>query len=258
MQEDFVITRINHVVFVGPDKYSEKKTVFRKNLTSHELIFHFSGKATVYFDKQILHTAPNVIRFLPQGTVSRYEVERQEPGSCIDIFFQTDKPVSTEAFNYCAGEDSQLGVLFRRLFTLWVTKKAGSYFECMSLLYCILSQMQYKEYAPKAKMAQIDQAVDYINDNFINPSLQVETLAQMCGISYSYMKKLFVSRFGLPPKQYIIQLKMNYARELLSTGRYSIAQVAEQCGFRDVYFFSRQFKAHTGVPPSRYVLENSG
>lgn len=252
MEQDFVITKINHVLFVGPDKYTEKKTVFRRNLTSHELIFHFSGQATVYFNDQVLETAPNVIRFLPQGTVSRYEVERTELGSCIDIFFQTDKPVSTEAFNYYAGEDSRLGALFKKLFSLWVCKEEGSYFECMGLLYRILSRMQHRGYAPKKQSDLLRPAIDYINEHFLTDELPVEPLADLCGVSYSYLKKLFVKHLGLSPKQYILQLKMNYACDLLRTGRYTVSQTADHCGFRDVYYFSRQFKAHIGVSPSKY------
>ena len=250
MEENIVITKINHVIFVAPDRYTEEKTDFRRQLRTHELIFHFSGQATVYFGDQILHTAPNTVRFLPQGTTSRYQVHRQMPGSCIDIFFETDRPLCPEAF--CREADQSLGMFFQRLFSLWVSREPGAYFGCMGLLYEILGQLQHRAAQPQDTLTRIDPALSYIQNHFLTEEISQEVLAQLSGISCSYMKKLFVRRFGMSPKQYEIRLRINCACDLLRTEQYSIAQVAEQCGYRDVSFFSRQFKEYMGIPPSQY------
>ena len=94
--------------------------------------------------------------------------------------------------------------------------------------------------------------MSYLGEHFLEPIPDMNTLAALSGISYSYMKKLFVRVYGVSPKQYAIQLKMNYACDLLSTGGYTVSETAELCGFRDVYFFSRQFKNVMGCPPSRF------
>ena len=53
MIDNFVITEITRVVYVDKNEYPEKVTRFRaKELTANELIFHYSGKATVYFNGQ--------------------------------------------------------------------------------------------------------------------------------------------------------------------------------------------------------------
>ena len=256
MNQEFIITSIEHVIYVGPDKYSESRTEFRHHLKSNELIFHFSGSATVYFGDKILHTAPNTIRFLPKGDTDRYTVERETHGSCIDIFFQTDRPLSTKAFTLSIPEGNQIGRLFKKLFSLWVSKEDGSYFECLSLLYRILSHLYSRTYMPEKQLQLLSPALQEIRENFLNKSISMDELASLSGISYSYMKKLFLQRFGLSPKQYIIQLKMNHACDLLQTGQYTVSQVSDICGFRDVSFFSRQFKNYLGIPPSMYKPDN--
>ena len=250
MEENFVITNIKHVIFVGPDRYTEKKTDFRTHLYSHELIFHFSGQATVYFGDQVLETAPNVVRFLPQGTTTRYQVDRHKPGSCIDVFFETDRPIHPEAF--CQITDPSLGTLFQRLFALWVSREPGAYFQCMGLLYQILGQLQHRLPHPGDPLTRIAPALEHIKGHFLMGDISPESLSQSCGISYSYLKKLFVRQFGMSPKQYEIRLRMNYACDLLRTGQYTVAQVAEQCGYRDIYYFSRQFKSQMGIPPGQF------
>lgn len=257
MERNFVITKIKSVIYVGPEKYTEKRTVFRKELYYNELIFHYSGEATVYFNRQQLQTAPNTVRFLPQGSVSRYEVLRKEPGDCIDVFFCTDRPISQEAFVLPTHGVSRMGLLFKKLFALWVSKETGYTFRCMSLLYEILSQMEMQEQRMSGGLHSIDPSVSCIQKNFLGQLPDMDALAALSGISYSYMKKLFVRRFGLSPKQYIIQLKMNYACDLLRTGQYTVSQASEQCGFRDVYFFSRQFKKYMGCPPSVFAKNSA-
>ena len=98
MNTNFIITDIHRVILVGKEEYPEPRTVFSHNLSTNELIFHFSGNDTVYFNGKTLHTEENTIRFLPAGETREYIVERRAPGECIDIFFNTDVPVSEEAF----------------------------------------------------------------------------------------------------------------------------------------------------------------
>ena len=84
-------------------------------------------------------------------------------------------------------------------------------------------------------------------------NISCKYLAELCKINYSYLDRLFKEKFDLSPKKYIIQLKINYARNLLESGVYSVSEAAEELHFSDVYFFSRQFKEYTGRTPSEYT-----
>ena len=67
----------------------------------------------------------------------------------------------------------------------------------------------------------------------------------------------FKEKFGISPKRYMVQLKINYACELLQLDHYSITQVADLCNFSDVCFFSRQFKEYMGISPTKFVKKYS-
>ena len=146
MEKDFIITKIERVVMVGKDEYKEQYTSFGHNLKSHELIFHISGHSTVYFDDLVLQTAPNTVRFLPAGETKRYDVLRSERGECIFAAFQTDRPISPCAFVRDVQQSDKIGALMKKLFSLWVGRGEGYYFECMSLLYNIFSIMVFYNY----------------------------------------------------------------------------------------------------------------
>ena len=59
----------------------------------------------------------------------------------------------------------------------------------------------------------------------------------------------------MTPRQYILDLRLRLARQLLSETRESIGAIAEQCGFSSVYHFSRAFHQSTGRTPSEYRRE---
>lgn len=253
MNNQFLITSIERVILVKKEEYPQRTTKFKNVLAANELIFHLSGNATVKFNNKLLHTKENTIRFLPAGKNSGYEVERFEGGECIDVFFQTDVPVSKDAFVSNAENNHLLAPLFKKLFSVWVSKQEGYYFECISLLYKIFAEMQKTNYIPKEKYEKIKPAVSYIQKNFNQEIVDSETLEALCDISYSYIKKLFMQNFGMSPKRYAIHLKLSYAGDLLSSGMYSLGQVSEMCGYESVSFFNRQFKNYYNMTPTDYI-----
>lgn len=253
MEDNFVITGIRRIIMVGKEEYNETLTAFGHTIRSNELIFNFSGHSTVYFNGLELEQHPNTIRFLPKGETSRYEVLRQENGECIDIFFETDRPVSEEAFVVSAAKNEIIGSLFRKIFSTWVGKGKGYYFESISLLYKIFAEMQNDSYVPKEHYEKIKPAVELIHNSFLKEDFSVPRLAAVCGMGESYFQRLFKEKFGTSPKKYIIGMKINHAAELLRIGSYSVSSIAELSGFSDVYFFSRQFKEYMGLSPTEFV-----
>ena len=84
-------------------------------------------------------------------------------------------------------------------------------------------------------------------------SISVEKLSKLCGFSYEYFRKLFHNCYGCSPVKYINDLKLKRAKELLSSGFYTISDTALQSGFFDVSYFSRFFKKNVGISPIEYL-----
>lgn len=253
MSREFIITAIERVILVDKYEYKEKVTTFKNDLYYNEFVFFLSGKSIVKFNGKTLIDSENTIRFMPKCKVFEYSVDRQEIGDCIVVNFSTDCDIADEAYIIKPARSDAMRALFKKIFSVWVAKNEGYYFECVSLLYKIISELQKESYIPENQYNAIKPAIEYIEEHFLEKNIPMEYLIELSTVSYSYLRKLFVKKFGLSPKKYIIHLKINYACELLKCKSYTITQVAEICGFLDVYYFSGQFKKIMGISPSEFI-----
>jgi AraC family transcriptional regulator, arabinose operon regulatory protein len=83
--------------------------------------------------------------------------------------------------------------------------------------------------------------------------LCVSDLAERCHLSTSYFAAQFKEYFGVSPKELVIELRINAAKEHLRRGDpQNISDVAASVGYDDVYHFSKLFHRRTGMSPSEY------
>ena len=77
-------------------------------------------------------------------------------------------------------------------------------------------------------------------------------LAKQSGMALSTLRRRFRDASGMALHTYALQCRTAAARKLLGETDLSIKAIAERLGYSDVYFFSRQFRKNTGVPPAQY------
>lgn len=80
----------------------------------------------------------------------------------------------------------------------------------------------------------------------------VAELARFCKVSPDYVTKLFFKVFKVSPRDALINARVEKAKLFLSGSTLTISEIAEELGYKDIYFFSRQFRQRVGMPPSAY------
>lgn len=80
----------------------------------------------------------------------------------------------------------------------------------------------------------------------------VDSLAALEGISATHFSRLFKQAFGTSPIDWLRRERINQAKRRLADTRDDVKEIAEQVGYTDRYFFSKDFKRHTGVTPSQF------
>ncbi len=258
---NITVTGIPSVLYVKKNNPIGKIDYHTKNdgLQTHELIFRLSGETKTYFDKMILNNKKFTVQFLPKGQGSHeYKVETIDPGECIDIFFETDIPLSDTAFCIEVNSSVEMKYLFEKINNIWLKKDTGYYCKAMSVLYNILSILKEADnkLSENLHYLKIKASIDYLNTNFCDYEINFEYISALSNISYSHFRHLFVKCMGISPAKYVTNKKIEYAKELLLSKRYTISEVADTVGFKDIYYFSYFFKKHTGVSPSVYIKKN--
>lgn len=84
-------------------------------------------------------------------------------------------------------------------------------------------------------------------------SWTIHTLAERAGMSGEHLRRLCQKEVGCSPMEHVAHLRMQYAVSLFTTGRYTVAAVAERVGYNTPFAFSAAFKRILGVAPSQYV-----
>ncbi len=81
----------------------------------------------------------------------------------------------------------------------------------------------------------------------------IDRLAQKAGYSTSRFCALYKATFGLAPMEELAEIRLSLAKRLLRYSDYGVKEIALQCGFSSVSYFSNFFKQKTGFAPSKYV-----
>ncbi len=102
----------------------------------------------------------------------------------------------------------------------------------------------------------LEAIIDYMSAN-MDKNLDINTLADMTGLSKDHFIRLFSEKNGFTPIDYFIRLKIQRACELLLSTDTPIKTIALMLGYNDYYYFSRVFKQKIGVSPKNYRSANS-
>lgn len=97
----------------------------------------------------------------------------------------------------------------------------------------------------------ITKAQEYIRHNF-KKDLALEEVAQSVGISPYYFSKLFKEEAGMNFSEYLTELRIETAKQLLVSHELSIKQVCMEAGYANPNYFSRIFKKWTGITPTEF------
>lgn len=228
------------------------KAVTRKNRERWAVVLKYEGE-TVYTanGKAFLSDLGHVV-VLPKGC--SYDWTCTMPGHFSIIEFESEstypEPVSIPVKN---GE--KILRMFKELESKRNLRHSMSLPESIRDTYSILLQLTTaapERYMPTQKQKKIAPAIDYISQHY-NTDITNDLLSALTGLSTVYFRKLFTELMGLSPIAYVQRLRIEKAMEMLKSDYSSLSDIAQTLGYPNIYDFSRAFKKHTGIAPSKYA-----
>ncbi|WPX08561.1 helix-turn-helix domain-containing protein [Anaerocellum danielii] len=106
----------------------------------------------------------------------------------------------------------------------------------------------------KQKMSNdlISNILEYIHQQYSSSEISLSTIADKFNITPQYLSAIFKEKTGQNISDYIQNLRMNRAKELLLTTDYSVSQIAKMIGYTEVSGFTKAFKKFEGVSPNKF------
>lgn len=124
-------------------------------------------------------------------------------------------------------------------------------FFLMSKIYAFFSILPQIAVTETQREKYINKAVYYISTMY-SKNISVDLLAHYCGLDRRYLSRIFKLVKGVTIQQYIMDLRMQKAHELLQFTQLSVGDIARSVGYTDVYNFSKMFKKNYGKAPLHF------
>lgn len=223
-----------------------------------DLTYVVGGEATYQIGDRSYIVGEGDLICIPPGTYRRASTP---PGRPIESY-AANFTLTTPDGSPCAlplpivshiGIQPGLRTYFQRLTSAWAQREFGYELVVRGYLTLIIQQAlrlyHDSDYTQIHRDPRIVEAISYIHKNYSSP-LRLDKIADMLHLHPVYFSQLFRKTTGIPFRQYVLSVRLNYAENILFSGEYSVTETASKCGFSDIYYFSRQFKKNKGYSPS--------
>ncbi len=257
------IIDIRHYV----QKIDDERHAYR--LPSSGFLFAARGKAVIKLDdteyriqsfhvlhgpkgiKLSIHSIEDVLEYY----LILYKAEYPQPPRSTVRLLQECGNMHQQQYGFFPSDPIKLRNTAELMVRNWQQPSELERFRAKSLfiefVYVLLQQLQHTGIKP-IRPDPVTQAIMYIHENYADP-ITTESLAELLDCTPRHLSRLFrKSEIGLSPLDYVIQYRMNKAKELLIHTAASVQEIADNVGYQDGFYFGRMFKKYMGLSPIRY------
>lgn len=201
----------------------------------------------------------NEIAYLPGGAEYHMRVLRASDGVIRMLNFVM---VSREnALIHCSRQGQKLPVQaakpfaqrFDTLYGLWRQPRClyAGYAGIVYSLFADMIAVVKHNMQDSIQFLNIAKGIAYMEGHFTS-KITNKQLAELCAVSQDYFVRTFKNYYHITPKQYLLDLRLNKAKEQLVAQMQSVNEVASTLGFENATYFSRVFKKKVGMTPTQY------
>jgi AraC-like DNA-binding protein len=228
-------------------------------LPDHDLWWVLEGRGQITLNGQRIEIKPGRCFILRPGTEIRATQDLAYRLLVFAVHFEPHDPASLAPFPF-EGQFVQdrefLEIMARHCENFFQRGDSAARMQSAALVQQILLKLWDELQHPQLSAA--DRSIGQLMQTIrLEPGQpwKVAEMARQAGLSRSQFTRRFQRVAGMPPNAFVIQARLDRSKQLLLETDMSLANIAEALGYQDIFFFSRQFKAVTGLAPSH--LRNS-
>ncbi|WP_341301276.1 helix-turn-helix domain-containing protein [Lysinibacillus sp. FSL H8-0500] len=227
----------------------------------HMMIFFIDGCGTLTInDSPYLVTKGKIFLIKPQSMIDLSDLTKEFRFYKIAFTaFQLKQgalslylgPIFSEEVEYTLYPNTRFIRLTEDLPNLDYLKQQGALYELLNLLFEHQLHMNYQLTMTKA----VGETINYIYSYYQQP-LTVKKLAELAHIAQWQYSTIFQTLTGKKPLDYITDLRLTKAKELLLQTNEPLKDIAQRVGFEDEYYFNRRFRQVVGIPPKQFARQS--
>ncbi|WP_069998717.1 AraC family transcriptional regulator [Cellulosilyticum sp. I15G10I2] len=219
------------------------------NINFCDLVFVQSGSADYIIDKNPYHVVAGDVVCIQSGS-SR--IASTTGMTCVSIdFLVEDNDLPIPLPHVTSNVDlTEFEPLFTSIKYEWLQQTQGYRLKCQALFGLILYKLLYKQNNIE-KSPYIKAIKKYVIEHY-QENITVTKLAKLLKLNPVYCGSLFKKSENQTIQEFITQVRINKAANLLQLREHNVSEVAALTGFNDIYYFSNTFKRIMKVSPSEY------
>jgi AraC-like DNA-binding protein len=228
------------------DRFREHDLIFTGPFLPHQWIpdIHYPGHPDNYQERAF------VIQFLDDFLGERFfEVPENAPlrrflaGSArgCEFYGSAKRKIISILMKMMEGNDQERLFCLFSIFEVFATTSEFHY----------LSSPASVESFNQKENESMQKALQYIMQNF-QKDIQIKDLLEVTNMSYATFYNYFRRNYKVPFKEYLLDIRVDYACKLLKDESLNISEIAYTCGFENLSNFNRQFRRLKSMTPSQY------
>ena len=243
----------NSLIYIN--KLNGNKEFKEHQHTSWEIIYYTEGNGFVKANNILYPFRPGTVICIPPYTPHSDIAEDSYQNIHLNMFSSLISHSRIDCFQDNSFND--LRQLLEFTYRIRVQKQpcweelSQTLFTCIEQYIYSISQDQKFRNNPEAQiMAQ------RILENISNPQFQINSIFEELCFSPDYLRRLFKKEYGCTPQHFLIKNRIELAAQLLREDT-KVSEVSFMVGCTDAYYFSRVFKAETGLSPIAWAKKSS-
>lgn len=217
-----------------------------------ELIYVRVGTGALEIDKRSIPFGPGTVFLVRPGQV-HYEHSGKGYGNFFLFFRQCFLSGEQPCYQLQDAAEQPLYEMLELLFKEFSQGRPSGDSVCLALMETV--HQYVRSLLPNTSQNRyVEELKKEIENRFREPGYSPSVRMDQSPICMEHFRRLFVKSVGVTPLQYLIQLRVNYAKTLIEDwgSPRSYKQIAYASGWSDYYYFSRQFKQQTGFSPQEW------